>query len=122
MKTIDWKVGMQVYVRDVNEKRNRPLDSLPPKVEIVKVGRTIVYTKTHFGEKPYSKEDGRAHDKYKHAWLQTIEDYNDEKESEKQMNRIRALGVEFRPGIKKFMAKDYTQIADLLESIFKEAP
>ncbi len=116
-KPTEWKVGEQVYLRDVNENRQREPNFTPPIVTISKVGRTLVFSNQYNREKKYRKEDGVAQDGYSHSRLQTFADYEEQKAISSEKKRIQALGLKVES--KDFTSTDLCRIANLLEVIRK---
>lgn len=86
-----YRVGQEVYVRDVNG-RGRPVRKTP----LVKVGRKLVYIEEFGRPLAYRIEDGQRNDNYGHSWLQTEEEYVEERRRTEAVDRLRDLGLEPR--------------------------
>lgn len=111
-----WEVGQRVYLRDINENRRRDPAFIPPVVTITKVGRTLVHIVRYGRTEAYGKDDGVRRDNYRHARLQTFEEFAEEQEYAAAVDRLNKHGITFEFGSRqRFTAAQIAAICDLLD-------
>lgn len=90
---MQYEVGQEVVLRGGNKRRNIE----PPIGRVLKVGRKLVTVEDQWGwPRQYRMEDGRANDRYGHAWIQTREQYAEEMARSALLDALLKRGVTVR--------------------------
>ena len=91
---MEWYVGQEVVIRNVNEHRRYWTDGQPPCGVVTKVGRKLVTVEDPYGNpKTYYIEDGQANDKWGHAWIQTKEAFAAQERRTELVHALRKTGL-----------------------------
>lgn len=113
-----WEVGQKVILRDVNQDRRWWPDGNPPMGTITKVGRTLVHIADDRypggPSQPYRMDDGSANNDWGHAWIQSLDAFQDEQQRAILLARIRDAKVNL--GYSHSLTIDQlARIADIVE-------
>jgi hypothetical protein len=109
-----YHVGQVLIRRDANEDRLGG----PQKATVVKVGRKLVtvsagqYDRTE----TFRIEDGIKNDNFGHGWIQTEEEFEEEKRRGAVEQRFRDHGLSWYGTTQRWSVETLTRVADILDA------